>query len=103
MKSKISKRTASLAALLLGVVLLPAYGKGLSKSDLSFRGFDINKDGFLSLSEFEAKGKDELSFNAADLNGDKRVDPNEFGRYLARKANDPTRSGAGQSTPPAGN
>lgn len=102
MKSEISKSTASLAALLLGAALLPAYGEGMSKSDPSFRDFDANKDGYLSLNEFEAKGKDELAFNAADLNGDKRVDPNEFGRYLVRKATDPSRPGAEQPKPPAG-
>lgn len=102
MKSEISKSTASLAALLLGAVLFPAYGEGMSKSDSSFRDFDTNKDGYLSLNEFEAKGKDELAFNAADLNGDKRVDPNEFGRYLTRKATDPARPGAEQPRPPGG-
>jgi Ca2+-binding EF-hand superfamily protein len=102
MKPGISKSTASLAVLLLGGVALPAYGEGMSKSDLSFKDFDANKDGYLSLNEFEAKGKDELAFNAADLNGDKRVDPNEFGRYLARKATDQSKPGAEQSRPPAG-
>jgi hypothetical protein len=102
MKSGISKFRTPFAALLLGVVMLPAHGEGMSKPGMSFKDFDANKDGYLSLNEFKAKGKDELTFKAADLNGDEQVDPGEFDKYLARKATDKSKSGAEQSKPPAG-
>jgi hypothetical protein len=105
MKSEISKTKARFAALLLGVVMMPAYATG-DRMGMSFKDFDANKDGYLSQAEFEAKGKDNLAFKAADINGDEQVDPSEFDKYLTRKATDPkSESGAGQSKPahpPAG-
>lgn len=100
MKPGISKSTASCAVLLLSMMVQPAAGEEMSRSGLSFKDFDSNKDGYLSLKEFEARGKDELAFNAADLDGDKRLDPDEFDKYLARKATDPSRPGA-EPKPPA--
>lgn len=102
MKSGISTFGSPIAALLLAVVMMPAHGEGMSKSGMSFKDVDANKDGYLSLSEFKAKGKDELAFKAADLNGDEQVDPGEFDKYLTRKAIDKSKSGAEQSKPPAG-
>jgi hypothetical protein len=95
-----------LAALLLGAGMASASAaglKGMSESGMSFKDFDANKDGYLSLEEFKAKGKDDLAFKAADLDGDGRLDPEEFDKYLARKASDPatSESGAGgQPKPP---
>lgn len=103
MKSGIRKTGMRLAALLLGVWMLPACAaglKGMSDSGISFKDFDGNKDGYLSLEEFEAKGKDDLAFKAADLDGDGRLDAEEFDKYLARKASDPARSDAGASGQP---
>lgn len=102
MKPGINTYGSPIAALLLAVVMMPAHSEGMSKSGMSFKDVDANKDGYLSLSEFKAKGKDELAFKAADLNGDEQVDPDEFGKYLARKAADTPKSGAGQPKPPSG-
>ena len=91
MKSGISKTRTRLAALLLGIAVLPACAGDLQKmseSSMSFKGHDSNKDGHLSLEEFKNKGKDDLAFRAADINGDEQVDPDEFDKYLTRKAND---------------
>ena len=91
MQSGIRKSTPRLVALLLGAAMLPAYAvdqKGPSESVQSFKDHDGNKDGYLSLEEFKAKGKDDLAFRAADLDGDARLDRSEFDAYLARKAND---------------
>ena len=74
------------AALLLGVAMLPAYA--VDHKDMSFMDYDSNKDGYLSLEEFKNKGKDDLTFRAADINGDEQVDPEEFDKYLIRKATD---------------
>jgi len=110
MKPGTSKTQARLAAVLLAVAMLPAYAvdrEGMSESGKSFKDCDTNKDGYLSLKEFKAKGKDDLAFKAADINGDERVDPGELNKYLAKKASDQPRPdpGAGQAKPaqpPAG-
>lgn len=91
MQSGIRKTRSRLIALLLGAAMLPAYAadqKGPSGSAPSFKDHDGNKDGYLSLDEFKAKGKDDLAFRAADIDGDARLDRSEFDAYLARKAND---------------
>ncbi|MDA8257108.1 MAG: hypothetical protein M0Z99_16020 [Betaproteobacteria bacterium] len=91
MKSGTSKTNSQLAALLLGVATLPAYAvdhKEMAESGQSFKDHDSNKDGYLSLDEFKAKGKDDLAFKAADIDGDERLDRSEFDKYRARKATD---------------
>jgi len=90
MKPETSRTKTRLALLLLGVAVWPAYAgdrKGMPES-VSFKDYDANKDGYLSLNEFKAKGKDDLAFRAADSNGDEQVDPDEFDKYLTRKASD---------------
>lgn len=106
MKSETSRTQTRLAALLLGVAMLPAYAGdriGMPESGMSFKDYDTNKDGHLSLNEFKAKGKDDLAFRAADTNGDEQVDPSEFDKYLSRKATDQPKpeSGASGQTKPA--
>ena len=103
MKSGTSKIQTRLAALLLGVAMLPAHAAGDRKA-MSFKDFDTDKDGYLSLEEFEAKGKDDLAFKAADIDGDGRLDPDEFDKYLDKKASDQPKAdpgGAMQPTKPA--
>ena len=80
-----------LAALLLGAAMSSAYAadhKEMAESGPSFKDHDGNKDGYLSLEEFKAKGKDDLAFKAADIDGDERLDRSEFDKYRARKATD---------------
>ncbi len=99
MKSGTSKIQARLAALLLGVAMLPAYAAG-DRTAMSFKDFDTNKDGHLSLDEFKAQGKDDLAFKAADINGDEQLDPDEFNKYLARKASDRPKAEPGATMRP---
>lgn len=96
MKSAAHPSKTRLAALLLGIAMLPAY----AGSGMSFRDHDADKDGVLSLDEFKARDKDDLAFKAADLDGDGRVDPQEFEKYLARKAADEATSGGGAGGQP---
>lgn len=90
MTSETRNPLTRLAVPLLAIMFLPAY----AWAGASFKDHDTNKDGYLSLAEFESRDKDELAFKAADINGDERVDPEEFDKYLTRKATDP-RSGSG--------
>jgi hypothetical protein len=102
MKSGTSNTRSRLAALLLGAAMSSAYAvdpKEMTESGPSFKDHDSNKDGYLSLDEFKAKGKDDLAFKAADVDGDERLDRSEFDRYLVRKANDQSKP----ARPPAGN
>lgn len=106
MKSGTSKTQTRLAALLLGVAVLPACAgdpRGMPDPGMSFKDHDANKNGYLSLDEFKNKGKDDLAFKAADINGDEQVDPEEFDKYLAKKASDQPKSesGAGGQPKPA--
>ncbi|MDT3706363.1 MAG: EF-hand domain-containing protein [Thiobacillus sp.] len=92
---------AHVAALLLGVAMSLAYAEGgMSESGKSFKDLDANNDGYLSVDEFEASGKDELAFKAADINGDEQVDRDEFDKYLVRKATDPKSAPTGAKPPP---
>lgn len=93
-----SKIYAPLVALLLGVAMLPAHAGGDRKA--SFKDLDTNNDGYLSLEEFKAKGKDDLAFKAADINGDEQVDPSEFDKYLAKKASDQPKAEPGATMQP---
>ena len=106
MKSGTSKTPIRLAALLLGVAMMPTYAadrKAMADCDMSFKDYDANKNGYLSLDEFKNKGKDDLAFKAADINGDEQVDPEEFDKYLTKKATDQPKSesGAGGQPKPA--
>jgi|GEM_PF-3092075 len=98
-------RNTRLAALLLGAAMLPAYAAGdrsmpgMSEAGMSFKGFDANKDGYLSLEEFQAKGLDDLAFKAADLDSDNRVDPSEFDKYVVKKATDQAKPEPGAEKP----
>lgn len=105
MKTVTRNASTRLGILLLGAaVMLPASAAGdMSKADKSkatsemrFKDCDTDKDGFLSLDEFKAKGKDDLSFKAADINGDERIDPDEYEKYKAMKATDQPRSGTNE-------
>lgn len=97
MTSGIRNPRIRLAAPLLVVMFLPAH----AWAGGSFKDHDTDKNGYLSLAEFESRGKDELAFRAADIDGDERIDPEEFDKYLTRKATDP-RSGSGPAPSPSG-
>jgi Ca2+-binding EF-hand superfamily protein len=95
MKSAPRKTGTGIAALLLGVAMLPATAG--DRRIKSFQDYDANRDGYLSLKEFEATGKDNLAFKAADIDGDERLDRKEFDQYLDKiKAGD-------RPAPPSGN
>ena len=103
MKSQASKNLTRLAALLLGVAMLPALAgehEGTQESGMSFKDHDADKNGYLTLKEFQIKGKDDLAFRAADVDGDERVDPDEIDKYLAKKAADQPKSEAGDAGQP---
>lgn len=97
---EISKRATTaqglLAVLLISTALsgTPAgaadYGEqqGQTKLKQDFKTLDKNKDGYLSMEEFKAAGMDDLAFNAADMNGDGRIDPDEYAKYSKAKATD---------------
>ena len=93
MKWKSSKFETMLAVLLLGIACMPALAADSPKDSgavdcADFKTIDGNDDGFLSMEEFKAKGKDDLAFRAADIDGDARVDPVEYDKYLKAKAAD---------------
>jgi Ca2+-binding EF-hand superfamily protein len=98
MKHGISKTRPRLAALLLSAVMLPACAapnsdNGMTASRLSFKNLDTNGDGYLSMEEFIASGEDDLAFKASDIDGDKRLDPDEFKKYLNKETRDQPASG----------
>lgn len=99
MKPGTKKIQTRLAALLLGVAMLPAYATG-DRTAMSFKDFDTNRDGHLSLDEFKAQGKDDLAFKAADINGDEQLDPEEFDKYLTKKASDQPKAEPGATMQP---
>jgi Ca2+-binding EF-hand superfamily protein len=96
MKSGTRKTGSRLAALLLGTAMSSACAvdqTGMSESGQFFKDHDANRDGYLSLEEFKAKGKDDLAFKAADIDGDERLDRSEFDKYLIKKANEQSKPG----------
>ncbi|MDP2028486.1 MAG: hypothetical protein Q8K12_02500 [Thiobacillus sp.] len=105
MKSKTSTKPTLIAVVLLGLALQPAYAAesvppapAASTASLSFKTLDTDKDGYLSMKEFTAKGLDDLAFRAADVDSDGRVEPGEYAKYSQLKANDP-KSGSGPAKP----
>jgi hypothetical protein len=106
MKPKSNPNPTLIVAVLLGLALQPAYAAegdspttGTSMTSVDFKTLDTNKDGYLSMQEFTAKGSDDLAFRAADINGDGQVDPGEYDKHRQLKAVDPLKSGAGTATP----
>ena len=108
MKSKTSTPLTLIAVALLTLATQPAYAAeaenvppkpAASAASLSFKSLDTDKDRYLSLKEFTAKGLDDLAFRAADIDSDGRVDPDEYGTYSQLKANDPLKSGSGSVAP----
>ncbi|WP_310448515.1 EF-hand domain-containing protein [Thiobacillus sp.] len=108
MKSKTSTPPTLIAVALVGLALQPAYAAeaksvpptpAASAASLSFKTLDTDKDGYLSIKEFTAKGLDDLAFRAADIDSDGQVDPDEYGKYSQLKANDPLKSGSGNAAP----
>ena len=102
MKSGSSQTIMRVAALLLAGAMLPACADpgGKPESEMSFKDYDSNKDGYLSLDEFKAKGKDDLAFKAADVDNDARLDRSELDQYLTRKATDQAKPASGTSGEP---
>lgn len=107
MQSGSGKTSMLLAALLtMGVAGMPVNAadstptaQATAAVDSDFKRLDSNQDGYLSLEEFKAMGKDDLAFRAADINGDGRLDSEEFARHLAAKASDRSESEAGRMKP----
>ena len=106
MKSKTSTTPTLIVVALLGQALLPAYAAenappapAASATSLSFKSLDTDKNGYLAIKEFTAKGLDDLAFRAADIDNDGRVDPDEYAKYSELKANDPLKSGSGNAAP----
>lgn len=86
-----------MATWLIGIAIFCApaaaadYGKDqkdLSTLKQDFKKLDKNRDGYLSMEEFKATGKDNLAFKAADTDGDGRIDPDEYINYIQAKAAD---------------
>jgi hypothetical protein len=105
MKSGIRTIQALPVAMLLGIAALPVCVDAIAASqdknpETGFRAYDTNRDGYLSLKEFQDKGLDELAFKAADIDGDARVDPDEHDQYLKAKAADRLKSGSGAAAQP---
>jgi hypothetical protein len=106
MKSKTSTRKTLIAVVLLGLALQPAYAaesappaQAAAAAGLSFKTLDTDKDGYLSMKEFTAKGLDDLAFRAADVDNDGQVDPGEYAKYSQLKASDPLKPGSGSVAP----
>lgn len=99
MRPSITPRTC--LAALAGIAPATAGSKTLNPCG-TFKDLDANHDGHLSLSEFKANGMDDLSFRAADTNGDGRVDRGEFDKYVAERRNAPKSRPAGIDPPQAG-
>lgn len=104
MKSAI--RTRCLASALLVAAIGPAHAADRpDRNDpcMSFSQLDADRNGYLSLDEFRAKGKDDLAYRAADIDGDGRIDPDEFDKYVSKqKRSGPAGDGPPRSAPPSG-
>ena len=89
MKHHANQARTCLVALLLGITMPPAHADEPAGREPcgSFEAHDTDRNGFLSMEEFKIDGKDDLAFRAADINGDERVDPDEFGKYLSKVKN----------------
>lgn len=104
MTSKTSPHPTLIAvALLFGLTVGPAAESAAptpaaSAENVSFKMLDTDKDGYLSIKEFTAKGLDDLAFRAADVDSDGLVEPAEYDKYIHLKANDP-KSGSGPAEP----
>jgi Ca2+-binding EF-hand superfamily protein len=85
---------ALLAVLLFGAPLpLPTHAAKLPTSGeeepaAAFKVYDTDRNAYLSMQEFLAQGKDDLAFKAADIDGDGRVDRDEFSRYVEAQASE---------------
>jgi hypothetical protein len=112
MKTETGKTKTLFVALLLGVSLLPAYAEyrpgskqetseETSEAAVRFKALDTDKNGFLSLEEFKAKGMDDLTFKASDTNGDGSVEPDEYASYLKARAADQSKAGTADQPRPA--
>lgn len=66
-----------LAGLLSAFAVAPAMA---GATPPSFKAYDSNRDGMVSLEEFVARGGDEDGFRALDLNADNSLDRDEFGK-----------------------
>lgn len=94
-------KPSCLVALLLGAATVTAAAKDETSNPRgSFKDYDTNKDGYLSLDEFKARGMDDLNFRAADINGDERVEPDEFDKYVVKKKTDPKSQPKDAPAPP---
>jgi len=55
----------------------------LASSPSSFKSYDRNGDGKISMQEFQAKGGDERAFRATDADRDSSLSQNEFAKMVA--------------------
>lgn len=93
----------AIAGLLLGIAM-PAHASehaGMREPCVAFNEHDRDGNGYLSMEEFKATGKDDLSFRAADIDGDGRVDSGEFDKYVG-KDKKPEARDAGSGLTPGG-
>jgi hypothetical protein len=108
MDNRLGTRGAAMltVALMAGNAGLTAYaanpigvGQTEPKEIPSFKDLDTDKNGFLLLEEFEAKGMDNLTLKAADIDGDGSVKPDEYARYLKALAADQAQTGTSKHSP----
>lgn len=85
MKSLHSHLLTLTLAGLLSAASAPALAQSMAEATSpagasSFKSFDSNKDGQISLEEFKAQGGDEQVFTEIDADQDKRLSQDEFAR-----------------------